>query len=440
MFSNISRTLENKNILILGFGREGKSTLSFLKKHVKCKSITIADLNEIPGDYEEKIITGKDYQRGIEEYDVIIKSPGIVYENPTSDIVRKTTSQTTLFLSEFRDRTIGITGTKGKSTTTTLIHHILSSCGVNAILGGNIGIPPLDIAENMDKDSVAVLEMSCHQLEYEIFSPHIAVILNLYEDHLDHYITRDNYVMAKRNIYKNQVDTDLFICNSECEFEIEEARARVVTVGNGAHASLGEHCFSYNNQKIEIEEGKGGLFGAHNLFNIATAFSVASIFNISVSDFLKALDSYRPLPHRLEFVKRINDVDFYDDSISTVPQTTIRAVSTFDNVSTVIIGGMDRGIDYTELVDFFKSNPIDNIILMYESGKRISHLFDKASIKYRYVETLEMAVELAVRVSPPNTRCIMSPASASYGDFKNFEHRGEMFSKYLDKYRDLKTN
>ena len=431
MFSKISNILDGKNIVILGFGREGRSTLDFIKRYITPQSVTVADLNPIEGADGCRTVCGVDYQKGLENYDVIIKSPGIVYENPTDEILSKTTSQTTLFLSEFKDRTIGITGTKGKSTTTSLIHHVLVNNGLDATLAGNIGIPPLSVADEMlEGDRIAVLEMSCHQLEYEIYSPHVALILNIYEDHLDHYVTREKYVEAKRNIYRNQSDSDYFVCNSECTFEISEACGQVIPIGEGVF----DNGFLANGARITLTPDSTRLVGRHNVFNIACAFAVASLFGVDETGFLNALKSFKGLAHRLEYVDTVRGVDYYDDSISTVCQTTIQAIKSLEKVDTVIIGGMDRGIDYSELVSFLESSPVRNIILLPDSGYRIAKMLDTCHVPYILATDLENAVDIAVSVTESGTKCVLSPAAASYGFFKNFEHRGEMFREYLKKY------
>ena len=435
MFSEITKKLNGKNIAILGFGREGRSTLDFIREYVEPSSVTIADLNEIKGVDDCRLVYGKDYQKGLENYDVIIKSPGVVYENPTDEILNKTTSQTTLFLSEFKPRSIGITGTKGKSTTTSLIYHVLKENGFDTTIAGNIGIPPLSVADEMlEGDRIAVIEMSCHQLEYEKNAPHISVILNLYEDHLDHYGTRERYVDAKRNIYRNQNSDDIFVCNSECNFEISDAVSCVTSVGDNGRIKVFDDGFVFDGVKISINSETTKLVGKHNIFNIAVAYAVVSNYGINEIDFLNALKTFKPLSHRLEYVKTVNGVDYYDDSISTVCQTTIQAIVSLDCVDTVIIGGMDRGIDYTELVEFLKNNPVNNIILLPDSGYRIARMLDEFGGKYILATDLENAVDIAVKVSAKGTKCVLSPAAASYGFFRDFEHRGETFKQYLNKY------
>ncbi|MBE6649880.1 MAG: UDP-N-acetylmuramoyl-L-alanine--D-glutamate ligase [Ruminococcaceae bacterium] len=421
MFQSIKSFLENKKVLILGFGKEGKSTLAFIQDYIPSCDITVSDKNcindKLPAGVKQKC--GEDYMSNMDEYDVIIKSPGIVYSGQPENIINKTTSQTDLFLMEYRDVTIGITGTKGKSTTTTLLHHVMRCAGIDAVLAGNIGIPPLDAAREMKDGSIAVFEMSCHQLEFQKTSPHIAVILNLFEDHLDHYQTREKYVMAKENIFLHQSPSDILVIWDKCIEQLAKAKSRIITVNS--------------NEALSFSKYKTSLLGEHNLFNIGVVKEVSKLYNIDDNAFSYALETYNPLPHRLEFVGTKNGVDYYDDSISTVSQTTIQAISSLKDVETVLIGGMDRGIDYTELIDFLAVNPVKNIILMYESGERIAQLLKEKNISYMLTNDLQSAVALASKLTERGKKCVLSPAAASYGYFKNFEERGDVFRELVKK-------
>lgn len=421
MFEKIKECLDAKRILILGFGKEGRSTLSFINDHIEPLSITVADKNPINDPLPDGVALkcGDDYMLGLDAYDVIIKSPGITFADQQQSVIAKTTSQTDLFLKEFRKQTIGITGTKGKSTTTTLIYHILKNSGLDAVLTGNIGIPPLDSARLMKADSVAVFEMSCHQLEFQRVSPRIAVLLNLFEDHLDHYGTREKYVEAKEHIFLHQQKDDCLVISADCIEQTEKAVSKVISV-----------------DKATVKEPPVdgiSLVGNHNNYNIEVAKKVTELFDVSFEDFCSALKTYTPLPHRLEYVATKNGVEYYDDSISTVCQTTIQAVVSLKGVETVIVGGMDRGIDYTELADFFKENPLKNIILAYESGKRIAKMLEERKVSYIMADDLEEAVRLAAEHTSEGKRCVLSPAAASYGYFKNFEERGDVFKALVNK-------
>ena len=207
MLEKIRQTVENKKVLVLGLGREGRSSLRMIRKAGGYKELAVADQNpvEVKESGEEKIpvISGTHYmdKELLDSYDIVFKTPGIVLPEKIENYKCQFVSQTGLFISKFRSQIVGITGTKGKSTTSTLLYHVLKENGEDVVLAGNIGIPVFDIAEDITVGEVIVLELSCHQLEYITVSPHIAVLLNLYEEHLDHYGTMAAYVRAKQNIY-----------------------------------------------------------------------------------------------------------------------------------------------------------------------------------------------------------------------------------------------
>lgn len=218
MIERIIPWVKGKKVLILGFGREGKSTWNVLKKLDCCALVDVADMAH-PKEKPEGIVkwtAGEDYQKCLNDYDVVFKSPGVVLEKPVKEYTSQILSQTELFFQCFRDQIIGITGTKGKSTITTLIYHLLKEAGMDTILVGNIGIPVFDHMEEVGPDTRIVCELSCHQLEYMTVSPHIAILTNLHEEHLDHYGTLEKYVQAKRHIYSNQKEGDVLVCNVQC--------------------------------------------------------------------------------------------------------------------------------------------------------------------------------------------------------------------------------
>lgn len=230
MIERIRPWVQGKKVLILGFGREGKSTWNVLKKLDCCSFVDVADMAE-PKEKPEGIrnwIAGPDYQKCLNEYDVVFKSPGVVLEKPVQSYSSQILSQTELFFQCFRDQIIGITGTKGKSTITTLIYHLLKEAGMDTILVGNIGIPVFDHMEEVGEDTKIVCELSCHQLEYMTVSPHIGILTNLHEEHLDHYGTLEKYIQAKRHIYLNQKEEDVLICNVQCLPEPGTCRSKLI--------------------------------------------------------------------------------------------------------------------------------------------------------------------------------------------------------------------
>lgn len=387
--------LNGKRILIWGYGREGQSTEQFLKRCCKPASMEI---------YEGK-------RDGFDEdaYDWIIKSPGIVMheEHP------KYTSQTELFLEEFRDKVIGITGTKGKSTTSSMLYTVLKECsGKKVIILGNIGQPCLDYFEEIDEDTIVVYEMSCHQLAHTEVSPHIAIFLNFYEEHLDYYVTVDRYFRAKSNIALYQKEGDYFFVGDNVP--AIETKAQVIAM-----------------RRQEEQLFDLSVLGEHNIYNAQFVHYIAvKLLGCNETDVLASMKRFKGLPHRLEHVGDVNGVAYYDDSISTIPEATISAVKSISNIQTVLIGGMDRGINYDVLIQFIQENEQYQYICMYDSGKRIYDAVGECK-HCHYVPDLELAVEFAKKISDSGRACVLSPAAASYGYFKNFEERGEVFKRYV---------
>ena len=218
MIEKIEPWIKGKRILLLGYGREGQSTWNVLRRLGTYEALDIADLKAPAALPEDGTVwhTGPDYQKCMDDYDVVFKSPGIVLERPENEYRCSILSQTEVFFQCFRDQIIGITGTKGKSTVTTLLYHLLKQAGMDALRVGNIGIPALDHMEEVKPDTRIVFELSCHQLEYMTVSPHIGILVNIHEEHLDHYGTMEKYVEAKHHIFKNQRPDDILICNVQC--------------------------------------------------------------------------------------------------------------------------------------------------------------------------------------------------------------------------------
>ena len=394
----ITEKLDNRHILIWGKGREGKSSEKFLLEH--CPGAT----------YEMVEGSEDDIQKLSGSFDYILKSPGIIthVEDP------KYISQTRLFMEEFRSRVVGITGTKGKSTTSSLLYHVLHDVRKdgNAILCGNIGLPCFDYYDDISKDTIVVYELSCHQLSDLETSPHIAVFLNLYEDHLDRYITMENYFRAKKNITIHQGPEDyLYYGNDVPEIETAAKKTR-----------LDFDTSMTFDMKLQ---------GAHNQFNATFVYRICTeVFGLDPDAVRRSIETFTGLHHRLEFVGNFDGIDFYNDSISTIPQATIQAATSIKNTGTLLIGGMDRGIDYTTLIAFIREHPEYQYVCAYESGKRIYD--DVGDLPYCHlVSDIRESVEMAREITPPGKACIMSPAAASYTHFKDFEARGEKFCQLV---------
>lgn len=446
MIEKIEPWIKGKRILLLGYGREGQSTWNVLRRLGTYEALDIADLKAPATVPEDGTVwhTGPDYQKCMDDYDVVFKSPGIVLERPENEYRCSILSQTEVFFQCFRDQIIGITGTKGKSTVTTLLYHLLKQAGMDALLVGNIGIPALDHMEEVKPDTRIVFELSCHQLEYMTVSPHIGILVNIHEEHLDHYGTMEKYVEAKHHIFKNQRPDDILICNVQClpeEGTCPSGLIRAGMDGSGKELDVVQEqdgtWVHFRGKSFCIPTDEIKLLGQHNYFDIGVAYGVCSILGMDDQVFARGLKTYEPLPHRLQYIGEREGVKYYDDSISTICDTTIQALKTLKDTDTVLIGGMDRGIDYRELIEYLSDCPVPHIILMEATGKRIYQEIHKYYPEFKnrarliLAEHLEDGVKRARQITRPGTSCVLSPAAASYGIFRNFEERGETFSRLV---------
>ncbi|MCI8673245.1 MAG: UDP-N-acetylmuramoyl-L-alanine--D-glutamate ligase [Lachnospiraceae bacterium] len=461
MIQTLRNRIVGKRVLILGFGREGRSTYQALKAAGGYAGLAVADQSPRDSSLEPEIpwFAGADHQKAAADFDLIFKSPGVVLDKGVEEALRKRlgdislylTSQTQEFFSRYRDQIIGITGTKGKSTTTTLLFHILKENGFPCLLAGNIGIPVFDVAGQMNEDTLVVCELSCHQLEYMTVSPRTAILTNIHEEHLDHYGSMEKYVASKKQVYLHQRPEDVFFCNSEDLPAAGEACGKLIPVYGmwfdkkpaGDDAS-GENAIKIWHKTIFYDSGiyripleQTRLVGEHNCFDIGIAYAVCRKQGISDQDFTRALCTYEPLPHRLQYVGCFGGIKYYDDSISTICDTAIQALHSVEDADTILIGGMDRGIDYEELIRALYRYPKLHVILMEATGRRIDQEiradyqdFPNPGRLY-LTEHLEDAVKLAAEKTRPGRSCVLSPAAASYGIFKNFEERGEAFQELV---------
>lgn len=446
MIEKIEPWIKGKRILLLGYGREGQSTWNVLRRLGTYEALDIADLKAPAALPEDGTVwhTGPDYQKCMDDYDVVFKSPGIVLERPENEYRCSILSQTEVFFQCFRDQIIGITGTKGKSTVTTLLYHLLKQAGMDALLVGNIGIPALDHMDEVKPDTRVVFELSCHQLEYMTVSPHIGILVNIHEEHLDHYGTMEKYVEAKHHIFKNQRPDDILICNVQClpeEGTCPSGLIRAGMDGSGKELDVVQEqdgtWVHFRGKSFCIPTDEIKLLGQHNYFDIGVAYGVCSILGMDDQVFARGLKTYEPLPHRLQYIGEREGVKYYDDSISTICDTTIQALKTLKDTDTVLIGGMDRGIDYRELIEYLSDCQVPHIILMEATGKRIYQEIHKYYPEFKnrarliLAEHLEDGVKRARQITRPGTSCVLSPAAASYGIFRNFEERGETFSRLV---------
>ncbi|MCK4635453.1 MAG: hypothetical protein KAT32_01185 [Candidatus Moranbacteria bacterium] len=383
------RFLGIDNICILGYGKEGKISEKYIKKNYPNLKIGILD-QSLDENYLEK----QKY------YDLAIKTPGILRGKVNIPYV----TATNIFFSQNKNFTIGVTGSKGKSTTTSLIYEILKEDGKKVRSIGNIGNPMLETTfSKVNPDEIFVIELSSYMLDDVEYSPKIAVLLNLFPEHLNYHIDAEKYYKAKRNIFKFQKFTD--------------------------HAI--EPPFANN---YLVEKADFMLLGKHNKENIKAAIEVAKILKIDDSVIEKALNKFKPLPHRLELVGKFDDIYFYDDANAAIPEATIVAIETLEKVDTIFLGGEDRGYDFSELEKTLREYKVKNIVLFPDSGKCMLKL--RKGFNILETKNMEEAVRFAYQNTEKEKICLLSMASPSYSLWKNFEEKGDLFQRLVKKYSD----
>lgn len=400
--------LKNKKILILGYGIEGKATQHFLRSLLPNIKIGIADQKD-----------GHDYLEKQQDYDLVIKSPGI----PKHLVTIPYTTATNIFFANVKGKTIGVTGSKGKSTTTALIYEILKNAGLKALLVGNIGHPMLEaLSKSNTIEDIWVCELSSFQLDDIRYSPHISVILNLYTEHLDYHKTLEEYFVAKKNIVAQARENDFFVYNPAFE-ELGQlkTKAKIIPFIDA----------------MPFDEKIIPLLGEHNKDNVRAAVTVARLLNIADKYIASAIKNFKSLPHRLELVGAFKGIIFYDDAIATIPQATIAAIETLGKIGTIFLGGSERGQDFDKLADAIIYKKITKIVIFPDTGPKILKLIRaKAKNLPHIFETtrMEEAVQFAYKYTPKGTICLLSCASPSFSLWKNFEEKGDLFRKFVKKY------
>jgi UDP-N-acetylmuramoylalanine--D-glutamate ligase len=437
--------LEEKSILILGFGTEGQATYDFLRGQWPSKPLGIADRREM-AEFPEGLVTrlkndpattlkfGPTYLDGLgaSPNDVIIKTPGIPASTDRIAKARQAgsilTSHSQIFLSNYpREKVIGITGTKGKSTTASLLYQMLKAAGVPAELVGNIGQPPLARLAGAASGSYFVHEFSSHQLAEIHTSPHIAVLLNIVPEHLDYYPTFDEYVAAKENITKFQEASDFLVYNAD--YPVPTAIAQ-----RSKASRIPFSAANYDESILPIAEIP--LAGRFNIQNVMAAISAANLCGVQSQALREALRGFQALPHRLERVATYNGVTFYDDSIATVPDATLAALEALgEDVQTLLLGGHERHLDFTELGAKLPPN-IKTVILFPSTGERIWKAIElnsknEALPEALFVDSMEQAVAMAYDRTEPGKICLLSPASPSFGMFKDYKERGDSYKAFI---------
>lgn len=436
--------LRGKKVLVAGLGRSGVAAANFL--HQRGALVTANDsqeLTRIPAAAELsamgiKLIAGEHPAELFETSDLIVVSPGIPlslepFQRAAAAGV-KIVSEIELASWFIKGRVIGITGTNGKTTTTTLIGEILSQAGKHTLVGGNIGRPMISLVDESTDETFNVIELSSFQLE-AVESLHVfaAILLNITPDHLDRYSSMDEYASAKANIFRNQTREDLAVLNADDPL-VAEMKTEAHKVFFSCRRELKEGLFLSGNEivsrsgaaeKVLITVPEIGIKGAHNLENVMSAMAVALVCGVSPESMRETVKNFRGVEHRLEFVRSLRGVSYYNDSKATNVDSAIKALEAFESGVIVILGGKDKGTSYAPLVPLVKSRCRD-VILIGAAAERIAEALAGAGSLHR-CGTMEDAVHKAAGLATEGNTVLLAPACASFDMFDNYEHRGRVF-------------
>ncbi|GAB4311334.1 MAG: UDP-N-acetylmuramoyl-L-alanine--D-glutamate ligase [Bacteroidales bacterium] len=438
----IAEYFRRKKVLICGFGREGKSTYRMLTETATVESLAVADRNgEVMKELASSGVTcyeGPDYLDKACLYDIVMLTPGIPHTQISGKVMPdQIRSQTSVMLELAGKNIIGVTGTKGKSTTSVLITEMLRAGGKKPLLVGNIGKPPFDYLSEIRDDTLIVFELSAHQLEWVKNSPDYAVLLNLYQEHLDHFGGYERYREAKFNLIKFIHATGHIwtteIALKEIKNVLQEIPGQLHIIPQPEQGSFFLELPS-GPVKVEVPEGYA-MRGRHNLLNVSVSASVAHHLGVSKEVINRVVRNFKGLPHRLEYLGCYAGIHIYNDSIATIPQATVAALESLDKVDTLILGGYDRGIDYKLLIDYLSLHPVPVLLLTGPAGERIGREVSELNLGDTQLIFMKDFDELSYLIpehTPVGGTCLLSPAAASYDRFMNFEQRGDALKKIAE--------
>ena len=438
--------LNGKRVLVVGLGKSGVASALFLKRHGA--KVSVSDTksgdelrNEIPVLLDNGITveTGGHGERTFRGQDLIVVSPGVPVDAPPL-VQARSLGETVIGEIELAAQfltgpIVAITGSNGKTTTTTLVGEIMSAAGFPVLVGGNIGTPAISLAERARSETVIVLEISSFQLEtVQTFHPKVAVVLNVTPDHLDRHRTFEIYSDAKARIFANQSPEDYAVLNADdptCVSMEKRTRAQVFwfsrqkEVERGAWVRDGAVVFRDSaGQREVLQVSDVPLKGAHNLENVLAAVCAGSLMGCLPDKIRAAVHNFKAVEHRLEFVASIRGVDYYNDSKATNVDATIKALESFPANIHLILGGKDKGSNYTVLNDLLRQR-VKRVYTIGAAAAKIESQIKGPEIVH--AETLDNAVRKANAVAQPGDVVLLAPACASFDQFKSYEHRGKVF-------------
>ena len=453
--------LKGKKVLVVGLGKSGLAAALFLRH--RGAQVTVSDARsaealakDIPALLEEGIMveTGGHGLLTFRRQDLIVVSPGVPLNTPELAQVRSfglpVIGELELAARFLKGRILAITGSIGKTTTTALVGEILEKAGIPTLVGGNIGVPVVSLIEASTDETWSVLEVSSFQLEstYQ-FHPSIAVILNITPDHLDRHGTFENYALAKERIFAAQDGNDSVVLNADNERAAQAAgrsSAKVYSfsvehpVERGAWLEQGYVVYRADGDApVEAVMPLSGipLKGTHNVENVLAAVCAARLAGAPVDAIRKAIEDFRAVEHRLEYVATINGVEYYNDSKATNVDATAKAVAAFNSGIHLILGGKDKGSDYTLLAPLLR----ERVRAVYTIGSAAAKIESqlRGVVSIRTCETLDVAVDAAANAARPGEVVVLAPACSSFDQFENYEHRGRVFKELVGERRGWKA-
>jgi UDP-N-acetylmuramoylalanine--D-glutamate ligase len=452
---NLGMELNNKCVLVVGLGRSGVASALFLK--ARGARVTVSDAksgdelrNEIPAllDHGITVETGGHGERTFREQDLIVVSPGVPVDAPLLQQARAlgemVIGEIELAAQFLPGPIVAITGSNGKTTTTTLTGEILTAGGLPTLVGGNIGTPAISLAERATRETAIVLEVSSFQLEtIQTFRPKIAVVLNVTPDHLDRHRTFEAYVDAKARMFENQRGDDFAVLNEDDATCVEMAArtkaqvfwfSRLKEVTQGAWVSDGKILFrdgsGEKSQREVMQVSEIPLKGAHNLENVLAAVCAGALMGCAPEKIRRAVREFKAVEHRLEFVATIGGVDYYNDSKATNVDATIKALESFPANIHLILGGKDKGSDYAVLNELLRQR-VKRVYTIGAAAEKIESQIGPAKVEIVRALTLENAVRKANAVAVAGDVVLLAPACASFDQFKSYEHRGQVFKEVV---------
>ena len=425
-------TLRHSNSLVVGMEKSGRAAAAFLRAQGAVVTCTDLKPRDLPG------FRPQTDELFAEPWDLIVLSPGVPTDLPALEAARargvSVIGEIELAAPFLQGHTIGITGSNGKTTTTSLVGHILQSAGVPVQVGGNIGTPVIAMAETSREGQWNVLELSSFQLEnIRAFHAHVAVCLNVTQNHLDRHHTFENYAAAKGNLFRTQQPGDFAVLNADdatCRsFSSLTPATPLWFSGNDIRDAQ-----VFVNGEPLMPLADIPIPGRHNAENVMAAAAAARLAGVPLAAIAAAVRTFKAVEHRLEFVAEINGVRFYNDSKATSVDATIKALDSFEGHLWVILGGKDKGSDYTVLRDRLHRKALAALLIGSSAEKIAAHL--AGAVKIMEAGTLDRAIAEAWKNAAPGDTVLLAPACASFDQFRSYEHRGQVFKEIVGRLKN----